>query len=1182
MLNYKHLLRPIPTAILGSFIINVVLLIILFVFDQPIKYSFYIFGATLTGIFILLSSRSDYKFMLTTKASYIKLVDYFLVGCSTVVFIYNAFDQPRIDVLLPLSIVLTFFLPGWVLLRLVSVTDKRMSAFSFIPLSFVTSIGLTSLILMLVLHFKQDAVILLSGIYAIISLFPMLKDKIQKFKQKIQPSIFDHQNQHNISNIIVLLWVTIFFVFIISSLYPKISDVPSLDIVRHLSLSKVLAQTPDIYSSEYVWFHSPLAVINELSGPSTLLFQYTIAFLSIILVFSFYVMAKAYLSDINKRAHLVATLFFFVFSGFGWIYVLQQKLSSTTSAIFDILNKSNSISYFDIGYGQSGWLWLWFRPITLGFTLFFMLLYLMRCNELTRRKYIIITSLLLLTLSQVHFPEFFVFVALIFILSLVRPTINLRILDTAISVLIAVTASVILSASYQILFNSEYQQSSFQYLLLLGIAAFVTCCFVKYKKRPEKNIRINSVIISSIILFVFSIFLIYWILNPDNFLILQTTQFYEVPWQFYPVLLGAIGVIAIFGTVIVLRKYRDHPIVTFVVLLVLAIIIGRIISYVNINFFDTGYLERRIIPFIFVGCSILAALFVSKFLNWQNLQKSSNIIKNILTVGFLSLLVIGGLLSLFFSVEYQILSIPKIMLTEDETKLVSYLSKTSPYSDLLTVTDRSLDIAYYGSVGYVIDYYRYQIWPSQSPELPLNVFSALNSSTIIFLNNADSKKISSDYKNGYIASHLLKVSPIIYEGSEGKVLEVPQISSPSNHSDMVLVLPEIQKNAYYAYDILSLSRYNYTTAIEDDVNFLSNAKIIVAPTEDIAMKMMNYKKESNFQFKKLIILNAGDNSTLLNAISNASNTQEIPEGQNSTITSKTYDSYDLFYLDIRPIIQKLNSGDTNAQKIFVSLGKILQSTHIQFPIYEIEKRSSHSLVTGGVIVFQNATYKGELVLKSPSAIINVDSSPLSITTDGNNSNFKDVSKIIPIETDNTTINSNGGIISGGTGFYTHAFFNQSSIEINGHPSTLLLSYENGSTNTIKGDQIKINLEKSDVLIRQPTIKSKGSIGFTSFYSYGEINKKLRSINQGLKVDGNVSYDVRYADNFTIAHNGLFNGAISYSKPISSFNEIATFMDIFTIQNIPYVAITAIVLAIGSMLILRRKTTTLEDKGCVIT
>src|SRR5256712_172993 len=1202
MINNKQMLARIPVTAFGAVIIVSTLSIILFVINHQIKYVLFTFAVLLTWIFVLLSSRSNYRLRTATSFLSANVVDYFLAGCSIIIFVYNILAYPKIDIMLPFYMIISFFLPGWVLLRLLGVADRQISTFSILPLSFCLSIGLTSIIFIVSLFSKEVTTTLLSATYAVVCLFPILKDSLGKIKLKQSLTSASTEVSYNLVEFLVLLWIIVFFAFVISSLYPNLAFVPSSDIIAHLSLTETLTETPDIYTSEYVWFHSALAAVNTLSNTPAWVLQSAIACLSIFLIFSFYVMAKAYLSDIDRRAHLVATISFFVFSGFGWLYVVQQKFSPGISINYlDILSKSYNITYFDVAAGQ-GWLWLWFRPLTMGFTIFFILLYLMKRNDLSSRNYIIIASFLLTTLSQVHLPEFLMFLILLFIVTLIRPAIKLRIRETAISALIALAASAILTLSYE-QFNPHYQTVSFQYVPILAFLAFFVLYLLRHQKRASLRLKINSALVSSIVLFIFSILLIHWILNPDAF---SRTNFriLAVPWELYPVLLGVVGATAIFGSIVVVKKYRDHPVLIFVAFLVFAIVFGRILTYVNANFTDTGYMERRIIPYAYFSCAILSSLIILKLIQWREEYKSSNRLKNVLTVSLLSLLVLGGIFSTFLSIDYQLETFQKRSLSENQSTLVDHLTGTDPYSIFLTVTDSSRNIAQFKNFGYVVDYYRYRLWPSMSPALPLNVFSSMNSSTVILLQQADFNKITSQYGNGYIASHILKVAPVTYRGPAEEILEVPRVSPPSSNSDMVLVLPENQNRIYYAYDILSLGGYNYTTALESDVSFISKAKIVVAPNDDTALKMIHYKKDYNFQFKKLLVLNLDGNGTLLDALAGVSNQERIKGGYPSTvwsfvgnntriysefpnninqkgdgattldlgepfIASATYEGYGIFYLNAKPIIQELDARNADIQQLLPSLSMLLESADAKFPAYKMT-RNSQSLVLGGVTVFQNATFTGDIVLNSSSAIVNVDSPSLMIKIDGKSSDFKYVSEIIPIDTDKTIIKSHGGIINGGEGFYSHALLNQSSIVVAGHPSVLLLVFNNGSSNTITGNNIQINLGESDVLIRQPRVESNGMTIFEGFYGYGDTGKRVRVLGDYLTIDGKVSYDIRYSDYFTVVHNSSFEGKISTPSQIYSFDELGSLENIFTTQSMPYILTIGLALILGNVLIFNRR------------
>ena len=157
-----------------------------------------------------------------------------------------------------------------------------------------------------------------------------------------------------------------------------------------------------------------------------------------------------------------------------------------------------------------------------------------------------------------------------------------------------------------------------------------------------------------------------------------------------------------------------------------------------------------------------------------------------------------------------------------------------------------------------IGYYSDLIWPSSSPELPMNILSGLNSSAIVFLSNQDLFEIiTRGYGNGYLASHVLENAPEIEKNSSlGKIIQIPRLSPPTSSSDMVLILPnEASKSQYYAYDILSLGQYNFTTAWLSDISTIKKAKTLVVPNEEIANTIIESKNDLDLNFKNLIILN---------------------------------------------------------------------------------------------------------------------------------------------------------------------------------------------------------------------------------------------------------------------------------------------------------------------------------------
>ena len=154
-----------------------------------------------------------------------------------------------------------------------------------------------------------------------------------------------------------MVWIIAFFTNSLFSLYPALVFIPDSDIVRLYSESNKLFSSSDLFVSDYPWFHFPMALVLQLSHVSMSIFQTGTAFLSILLICSFYIVAKSYLRKLDDRAPIISTVIFSVFSGFGWFYFLHKIIySPDMQDTLQLLQQSYGATYWDIGYGQIPWL----------------------------------------------------------------------------------------------------------------------------------------------------------------------------------------------------------------------------------------------------------------------------------------------------------------------------------------------------------------------------------------------------------------------------------------------------------------------------------------------------------------------------------------------------------------------------------------------------------------------------------------------------------------------------------------------------------------------------------------------------------------------------------------------------------------------------------------------------------
>jgi len=665
--------------------------------------------------------------------------------------------------------------------------------------------------------------------------------------------------EYNLFDALLLLWISLFIIFAISSLYPQMASIPGLDMVRHFSSSRLLMLTQDAYHSPYPWFHMTWAVVYELSSPPMDVFQTGLAYLSLVVVLSFYIMAKAYLGNVDKRAPILSTVFFSVFSGFGWLHFLGEKLiTSDPSKQLDILRASNNASYWDIGYGQGPWLWLWFRPLTLGLTGLFVLLYLLKRTDVDKKSFFILSYFTVLSLSLLHFSELIFYTMLLFMLSLfLAPAVQIRLKDSLFALLLAL----ITLSGFSILYNFisvEIQIPVIDIIIAIIISA-LSISIIKLKQRiSNPTLRIFKTEKETYIYYIISgltalwlAMLLYWLTNANSFQVSMVPPIWAVPWMLYPVLLGICGLLTFPAIFHIIKRYRNQAVITFVLMFILSILFGRLLTYMNLQSF-TGYYERRFIPLAFSASAIMASILI--------LHAIKRIQRNRFRCSLLlSLLVVGGLTSTILSIDYQNLAMQESMLNSAEQSQVVLLNKLNPNAYLLTFSPRSLRVAEYAPFAWRIGYFRDHIWPATSPELVLNTLFSTGHPAAIYLSEKDHTQLLTDpYITGYVIQHLLNTLPPFLCNDNGALIYQTQaIAPPTQNSSIILVMPENYStvNSLYAYDIMSSAGYNYTTAYISDVKTLAEAEIIVVPSEILASKILDLRNDLQLNFSKLIILN---------------------------------------------------------------------------------------------------------------------------------------------------------------------------------------------------------------------------------------------------------------------------------------------------------------------------------------
>ena len=196
---------------------------------------FYIFIYSLTGIMMLILSFRNKRIWVPILFTY-NAIDFVFVFSGFILITLIFLDSSSLEseiLKYCLSFILLFFLPGWMVVRFLKISEK----FHKIPvlvISFSISLGLTSIIYTILLIFTAEpSGLIISITYSFLSLIPIiLRHLVIKGSDK-RIFVKNCKKDYNLVEIITLVWITSFFVYSILYIYPGVINVPGNDIVRH-------------------------------------------------------------------------------------------------------------------------------------------------------------------------------------------------------------------------------------------------------------------------------------------------------------------------------------------------------------------------------------------------------------------------------------------------------------------------------------------------------------------------------------------------------------------------------------------------------------------------------------------------------------------------------------------------------------------------------------------------------------------------------------------------------------------------------------------------------------------------------------------------------------------------------------------------------------------------------------
>jgi len=729
-----------------------------------------------------------------------------------------------------LTILVSTFFSGYSLLNLASAT-QYFSKLELLSLSCLTGISLSGFAYLMLLpldRFSRPEA--MSLLYIALGVLSVILRITRRKQTEFRRSLSRHHD------LIILALSLVFYIAFFLLMYPKAALIGNSDAMRSYAYSRVLERATDMYDSRYVLFHSFEANIIGLSQPNPILLQIFLAPLNLLLPILFYVVAKAYLDSADIRLPGLALVLWVFFSGLGWVFfatAFVNNIPSNNEELFELFLLSQDKTYGDTASFLTEF--QWYIPRTLALALFFACLLLLSRKELPRATFVFLFSLMFASMYLVHIVEAVILAFFLSILSTFFENKQLRLDDALYSSLLGF---MMVGLIYGILAMTTNFSFSLAQILALILPSTALCFSLFLKGRSYlinlgldklvKKYRIHLLKTACVALpSLYLVALFTWFLVVPQFsssLVNEWNSFGLVPWFIYPTLLGVNGFLALIS-LSYLVKYQESAsyLSFFVVMMFFLFLFARIVSYVNVNFTFLGYFERRLVPFISLGATMLASIPLLEFCDLSGIHRMKCLSSNrIVRIAIVGLVFISGVSSSFLKLGYWNIVVTKGgegQPSSAELEALMYLDRifdNDSKSGIITFSrDSTHAIAFSGSL-FAINAAENPLFLTRSPEMFVDLlyWQPYLVHSYVYVHNRDISLLPQDSYVGL----LIQILPIVFTNEEVTIYKLSALAPPLPSSDSILVIPFNRSmssegiSRIFAYQVMSQGFYNYTVA----------------------------------------------------------------------------------------------------------------------------------------------------------------------------------------------------------------------------------------------------------------------------------------------------------------------------------------------------------------------------------
>jgi hypothetical protein len=833
----------------------------LWLIESWIKYPLFLFEVLTIIILYLIVSGYDIK--ITMKQTRVEnlniglIIDLFLMASALSLLTFNVLQIEGGLVQLALALLCTSLLSGYALLNIFGLT-RHFSKLENLVLSYILSYAFTGFITLALLFASESTRVLgVLGSFILIGLISALKRK----KQRALPTPKSlAKNIDSLGIIIALAFFALAFYF----MYPGFALLPGTDISQHYASSVILWRTPDLYSGfNYVLAHLHESAFIAISNAPVTLVQTALVTLNFIMPLAFYAMAKSYLESVDARLPAVSTIFFSLFSGFAWIYLAQLKLDGVEQMGLSLLSLVNDKAYNGAVYLAQPF--LWYVPLSVSFTIMIIQFMFLRKLDVGKKSFVAIFFLLTVASYMTHVTEAVIFSLFLVFYAFFSRNKTVRLND---ALLASIIGFAFIDAFY----------TALQYILGINLGFSLAIPFIAtamlaivYAYRtfkvqdkviavlPRLSGKFLVKLLVYIATFVYLLGLVAWVGGIPSFHTSMLVDVGAIPWFAYPVFLGVGGVLMMVSLHYLLEDHEAmRLLMPFLALVVFSLLFGRALTFINLNLFITGYWEKRFTSYFFLASAVIAPVAMIKVVDSLK-RNQAKIKRTLLLATMVSIITVYGLQSFFVVTEYwAITTAPAYQISEGEFQAINYLSgilQQDKYAYTITLTSGSYNALTFATPPYQLS--GMQVFrTAENPEVPFVCLKARNlSHAFLYMDSRDYALLNKTGQS-WLANHLLPILPVLYRNNVVTIYNISSVSFPQTNSTTALIVPfdnsmDPTKPWLYAYDTLSLSKYDYTVAYDLDCRIFSYPTLVLSidpPSQNIIEKNFqdNFSNENGW------------------------------------------------------------------------------------------------------------------------------------------------------------------------------------------------------------------------------------------------------------------------------------------------------------------------------------------------